>query len=180
LLKINSGVIILGMFKYFLKFFLTYILLFSFYPLNFVLAEDNLSFSTTTKINSEELIEINKKPSVTIGKFLLEKYIYSPGEEISGSLIVGNDLNYNLPDLTYKISLIDNSQKDQEKIVYDTKIYKSFLLKALEKKEIKFNYLLPNNVTGKDLSVQIQFFTSTGLSLSNSNKKIQIEGGLLF
>lgn len=128
------------------------------------------------KLTQEQLAEINNMPSVEINNIYLPKSVYSSGEEISGTFILKNDRDYNLPDLKYKISLTGNYKNGLAGIIYDSKFYGPVFLKATESKEVKFSYLLPSNVAGKDLAIQIQFYTVSGLPLAWSDKFLEVTG----
>ena len=128
------------------------------------------------KLTSEQLAEMNNMPSIEINNITLPKNIYSQGEEIVGTFTLKNDKDYNLPDLKYKISLTGDYKNGLAGVAYDSKFYGPVFLKASESKEVKFSYLLPENVAGKDLAIQIQFYTSSGLPLSWSDKFIEITG----
>lgn len=129
------------------------------------------------KFTPEQLTELNNLPSVEIRNVSLSKSVYAPGEKVSGSLVLKNDRAYNLPDLKYKISLVGNYLANGlAGTNYDSQFFGPVFLKASEIKDLNFSYLLPSNVAGKGLGIQIQFYTGAGSPLAWRDQLIEVTG----
>lgn len=157
-----------------LAFIISLFAVFSFSSITFaqIVAND----SGLTELNAQQLADLNNMPSVEINNLVLSKNIFSLGEKVTGTFTVKNDKNYNLPDLKYQISLAGDYRDGLAGTLYGSKIYGPVFLDASGQKKIDFSYLLPSNVAGKNLGIQIQFFTGTGLPLAWADSFIEVIG----
>lgn len=125
----------------------------------------------------EQLAEMNNLPSVEVKDISLLKNVYAVGEVVTGKVTILNGRDYNIPDLKYKVSLVGDYQENGlAGVAYTSQFFGPVFLKASEEKEIIFNYTLPQNVAGKGLGIQIQFYTASGLPLSWRDSLVEITG----
>lgn len=139
---------------------------------------DNPTASGTTDLTAPVKAFYETFPAVSIDSVSLPKKEYQAGDTVSGSFIMRNEKDFDVPDVSYDIALAGNYDKSGlAGIFYDKVRHQALYLKANETKIIKFSYKIGANVSGNDLGLEVRAVLKNGLYLGWADAHIKVTGG---
>ncbi len=127
--------------------------------------------------------EIKKEPYendifLSVSSFSINKTTYNLGEKVKGNFFLINERNQSVSNVRYSIFLKGgyNKQMGYFEKVYDVQSYHNIFLGGLEKKNISFEYNIPDIDINGEFVIEIKVFSDSGFPLSKYTKKIKING----
>ncbi|MDD4989038.1 MAG: hypothetical protein PHV42_01255, partial [Candidatus Pacebacteria bacterium] len=119
-------------------------------------------------------------PQVDVTDIKLGSQTFKSGDTISGNFTIVNGSTFDVPDVSYTITLTGNYQDGIATESYDTKTFGPISLKSQEVRTIPFSYKLPEAISGDNLGIQIRNYLKTGVSLGWRDTMITVTGGSAF
>jgi hypothetical protein len=118
-------------------------------------------------------------PELYVKDITLEKSEYKSGDTVSGSFVIFNSKEINVPDAYYEVMLVgDYLANGLAGVVYDRVLKGPVYVAGKEEKKITFTYILPPAIAGDKLGIQIGARTSAGIPLGWSDGFLKVTGGL--
>ncbi len=119
-------------------------------------------------------------PQVDIIAIKLLSQTFKSGDTISGTFTVVNGSTFDVPDISYTITLTGNYVDSIPTESYDSKRFGPISLKAQEVRSVPFLYKLPEAVSGNNLGIQIRNFLKSGVPMGWKDSLITVTGGSAF
>jgi hypothetical protein len=119
-------------------------------------------------------------PDLYLSNFQIDKETYAAGETVKGSLSVENKQDRVVDNLYYEVSLVGQYDETNVPAIHHySKQYGPVRLSSHEVTTINFQFPLADSIGGKELGIEVQFFTADDLPLQwIESHRTTITGGI--
>lgn len=120
-----------------------------------------------------------------IGEVRIDKDTYNAGDTVKGTIYVSNKQQKDMLDVYFDISLAGkystttNTFSAIPQNIYNRKVFGPYLVKGISTTKIPFSYVLPQNIGGKNLGINVAVREKNGLVYYQNNAFIkEVIGGV--
>lgn len=147
------------------------------------LAPLDTNIATTTPNLQAKTIGLNASSPIIVSEVTLEKITYNAGDTVKGTIILNNQASLDQTDVYFDISLVGDYSTKQGRYglaetFYDTKVFGPFTAKAGVSSKIPFTYVMPKNIGGAGLGINISARSIAGVPYGWKDVRLnEVKGG---